>query len=85
METKVFLNVEGMTCTNCAAGVKRQLEKRGLSNVNVDFTTGEAIYDFDKKDDKESSSALEENSSCFFNSSNIFEIFSLIDIMNINQ
>jgi len=48
METKVFLSIEGMTCTNCAAGVKRQIEKKGLKSVNVDFTIGEANFEFDK-------------------------------------
>lgn len=48
METKVFLSIDGMTCTNCAAGVKRQIEKKGLKNVNVDFTIGEANFEYDK-------------------------------------
>jgi Cu+-exporting ATPase len=41
---KITLNVEGMTCANCALGIKKQLEKKGLDNVNVNFSTGEASY-----------------------------------------
>ncbi|MCO6498836.1 MAG: cadmium-translocating P-type ATPase [Vicingus serpentipes] len=41
---KVTLNVEGMTCSNCALGIKKQLEKKGLEGVNVDFSTGEVVY-----------------------------------------
>ncbi|MFI5222077.1 MAG: heavy-metal-associated domain-containing protein [Bacteroidia bacterium] len=38
------LNVEGMTCSNCAATVRRKLEKDGLSDVNVNFATGEVTF-----------------------------------------
>jgi len=38
------LNVEGMTCSNCALGIKKQLEKKGLQNVNVNFSTGEVLF-----------------------------------------
>ncbi|PCJ27434.1 MAG: ATPase P [Flavobacteriales bacterium] len=41
---KIILNVEGMTCVNCALGIKKQLEKKGLEGVNVNFSTGEASY-----------------------------------------
>ena len=44
-EERVVLNVEGMTCTNCAMGVTRFLEKKGLKNVHVDFTNDEANFD----------------------------------------
>jgi len=40
----VELNVEGMTCTNCAATVRRKLEKDGMADVNVDFATGEVSF-----------------------------------------
>ncbi len=40
----ITLNVEGMTCANCALGIKKQLEKKGMENVNVNFSTGEASY-----------------------------------------
>ena len=41
---KITLNVEGMTCANCALGIKKQLEKKGLEEVSVNFSTGEASY-----------------------------------------
>ena len=41
---KITLNVEGMTCTNCALGIKKKLEKKGLSEVTVNFSTGEVGY-----------------------------------------
>ncbi len=37
----VAYDVEGMSCTNCALGIQRALEKEGFHNVNVDFTNGE--------------------------------------------
>ena len=40
----ITLNVEGMTCSNCALGVTRNLEQKGLENVNVNFSTGEASF-----------------------------------------
>ena len=38
------LNIEGMTCTNCAFSVERTLKKAGAQNVNVNFSTGEAYF-----------------------------------------
>lgn len=38
------LHVEGMTCANCALGIKKQLEKKGLENVDVNFSEGEVFY-----------------------------------------
>jgi len=43
-ENKITLHIEGMTCANCALGIKKQLEKKGVENVNVNFSTGEATY-----------------------------------------
>ncbi len=40
----VTLEVEGMTCTNCALGITKTLEKTGLSNVHADFASGEVSY-----------------------------------------
>jgi Cu+-exporting ATPase len=40
----ITLNVEGMTCSNCALGVARSLKQKGLENVNVNFSTGEASF-----------------------------------------
>ncbi|MGE0560879.1 MAG: heavy metal translocating P-type ATPase [Flavobacteriales bacterium] len=39
-----LLNVEGMTCSNCALGIKKQLEKKGLDDVDVNFSTGEVLF-----------------------------------------
>lgn len=33
-----------MTCTNCAMGVQKFLEKKGLEDVQVSFSTGEASF-----------------------------------------
>ena len=45
-EKKIILQVEGMTCANCAVGIKKHLESKGLVGVNVNFSTGEAICNF---------------------------------------
>ena len=42
---RLRLQIEGMSCANCAAGIKRQLEKEGLQNVNINFATREASCD----------------------------------------
>lgn len=42
---KTNIVVEGMTCSNCALGVTRMLEKKGLQQVSVDFTTGDVTFD----------------------------------------
>jgi Cu+-exporting ATPase len=39
------IHVDGMTCSNCAASVQRRLEKQGLKNVNVNFATGEVVFE----------------------------------------
>jgi Cu+-exporting ATPase len=39
------IEVEGMTCANCALGVKKGLEKLGLQKVNVDFASGEVNFE----------------------------------------
>ena len=44
MKKKVILNVEGMSCSSCATTVSRYLEKEGLKDVNVNFTTGESVF-----------------------------------------
>ena len=38
------LQVEGMTCSNCAATVRRKLEKDGMTDVNVNFANGEVTF-----------------------------------------
>lgn len=34
-----------MTCSNCALGVTRVLQQQGLQDVQVDFTTGDVLFD----------------------------------------
>ncbi|HNZ43878.1 MAG TPA: cation-translocating P-type ATPase [Bacteroidales bacterium] len=46
---ETVLIVEGMHCTNCALGIKKQLEKSGLEKVDVNFTTGEVHFSYDEK------------------------------------
>ena len=42
---KTVLNVEGMTCSNCALGISKYLQKQGLQDVNVDFSSGEVEFE----------------------------------------
>ncbi|MEY3344243.1 MAG: putative copper-importing P-type ATPase [Bacteroidota bacterium] len=44
LEPKTNLQVDGMTCSNCALGVAKMLEKKGLQQVSVDFTTGDVSF-----------------------------------------
>ena len=44
---KIKIHVEGMSCTNCAAGIKKHLINKGLEDVNVNFSTGEASCNID--------------------------------------
>lgn len=39
------LTIEGMSCVNCSRSVSSFLEKRGFSNVQVDFAAGEARFE----------------------------------------
>jgi P-type Cu+ transporter len=39
------LMVEGMSCSNCAMGVRKRLEKQGLAQVDVNFATGEVRFE----------------------------------------
>ena len=49
---RIILQVEGMTCANCAKGIKKHLESKGLEGVNVNFSTGETSYNFRNKHTK---------------------------------
>lgn len=42
---KIELLVEGMDCTNCALGIKKQLDKMGYENVSVNFSSGEVVFE----------------------------------------
>ncbi len=37
--------VEGMSCTNCALGVQKTLEKEGFENVDVNFASGDVRFE----------------------------------------
>ena len=39
-----FLKIEGMTCANCALGIKKHLDKNGVQNVSVNFASSEASF-----------------------------------------
>ncbi|NTW31967.1 MAG: cadmium-translocating P-type ATPase [Bacteroidetes bacterium] len=41
---KTELSIEGMNCTNCALGIKKQLEKDGFKNVDVNFASAEVSF-----------------------------------------
>ena len=43
------LNVEGMTCNNCAAGIKKHLENNSINDVNVNFSLGEVSFKLEEK------------------------------------
>lgn len=37
--------VEGMSCSNCAMGVRKTLERAGMQQVDVNFATGEVRFE----------------------------------------
>ena len=43
------LNVEGMTCNNCAAGIKKHLENNSINDVDVNFSLGEVSFKLEEK------------------------------------
>ncbi|MFL2573384.1 MAG: heavy metal translocating P-type ATPase [Flavobacteriales bacterium] len=46
---KTTLCVEGITCNNCAAGIKKHLENNSVVDVNVNFSLGEVSFNIDQK------------------------------------
>jgi len=53
---KIKIQLEGMSCNNCAAGIKKHLTSKGLEDVNVNFSIGEAscnINDLHSQNDVE--------------------------------
>ncbi len=40
----IKLNVEGMTCTNCAESVTKVLEREGVNDILVSYTTDEVLF-----------------------------------------
>lgn len=53
-QQKKIFKIEGMTCTNCALGIKKHLDKNGVQNVNINFTSTEASFTNDQKHNFES-------------------------------
>ncbi len=45
---KVQWKVDGMDCTTCALNIHKYLEKQGMKNVKVNFSTGDVIFDTDE-------------------------------------
>ena len=43
-EHKEILKIEGMTCANCALGIKKHLDKKGVKDVSVNFATNQALF-----------------------------------------
>ncbi|MEL6257244.1 MAG: cation-translocating P-type ATPase, partial [Bacteroidota bacterium] len=43
--THISLQVNGMTCSNCALGVEKFLKKEGMEGVSVDFANGEVEFE----------------------------------------
>lgn len=41
----ITLLIEGMDCSNCALGITKSLQKKGMQKVYVDFATGEANFE----------------------------------------
>ena len=48
-EHKEILKIEGMTCANCALGIKKHLDKKGVKKVHVNFTTNNASFSTDNQ------------------------------------
>lgn len=44
MEQKTILQVEGMTCANCAQSISRLIEKKGGKDVHVSYTSGKVEF-----------------------------------------
>ncbi len=44
-----ILKIDGMTCANCALGIRKHLEKNGVQEVAVNFITSEASFAQDSK------------------------------------
>ena len=45
---KEILAIQGMTCANCALGIKKHLGKKGIQQVQVNFATSEATFNKDR-------------------------------------
>jgi Cu+-exporting ATPase len=58
MSKEITVNVDGMTCANCAAGIHRKLTKAGYAQVDVSFATGEVTIEDERPIDLDRVSAL---------------------------
>lgn len=47
----ITLDVEGMTCNNCASGISKHLKNKGFENVTADFSTNEVRFLAQEQDD----------------------------------
>ena len=56
---KDTLLVEGMTCSNCAAGIQKHLKSNGLEDITVNFSTSEANFVSDKISNNEVQKMIE--------------------------
>ena len=45
---KQNLKISGMTCANCAVGIKKHLTSKGVEKINVNFSTNEATFKSEK-------------------------------------
>ncbi|MFH0895967.1 MAG: cation-translocating P-type ATPase [Bacteroidota bacterium] len=48
---RIELEVEGMDCTNCALGIKKQLDKIGFAEADVIFTSKQVVFLSSGKDE----------------------------------
>ncbi|NVO01849.1 MAG: cadmium-translocating P-type ATPase [Bacteroidetes bacterium] len=49
----IALTVEGMNCTNCALGIKKNLDKNGFQDVYVNFSANEVSFSYETAEEKE--------------------------------
>jgi len=43
-DKEVVLQVDGMTCNNCAAGISKALKKKGYTDADANFVSGEVTF-----------------------------------------
>lgn len=47
-DKEVVLQVDGMTCSNCAAGISKALQKKGFSDADANFVSGEVSFSLEE-------------------------------------
>lgn len=71
------LHISGMTCANCAKGIEKHLSKKGIKDVNVDFSNAEAHF---LSDDSDADYVIKEIESIGFKAEkNIIEEKSIVE------